>query len=109
MFSKRVVLKNKKVKVFSDNQNIKTILKAGSMKNDLLIIALDIYEFCTTNNITVIPVWIPRQQNERADYLSRSFDCDDWEISDNVFSILDRIWGLHSIDRFASNYSSKCF
>ena len=41
--------------------------------------------------------------------MSRSFDCDDWEISDKVFSILDSILGPHSIDRFASNYNSKCF
>ena len=84
MFRKRAVLKKRKVKVFSDNKNIKTILKAGSMKNDLQDIALDIYEFCTRHNIMVIPEWMPRQQNERADYLSRSFDCDDWEINDNV-------------------------
>ena len=48
------------------------------MKRDLQIIALDIYEFCTKYGITVVPEWIPRQQNERADYLSRSVDCDDW-------------------------------
>ena len=109
MFSKGEILKNRKIKIFSDNKNSKTILKARSMKRDLQIITLDIYDVCSTYGITVVSEWLPRQQNERADCLFRSFDCDDWEINDNVFNILDSILDPHTIDRFSSNYNNKCF
>ena len=43
-----------------------------------------------------------------ADDLSRFGDCDDWSVSDSVFHDLDAKWGLHTFDRFASNYNTKC-
>jgi hypothetical protein len=32
-------------------------------------------------------VWIPRDQNTQADYLSRIIDIDDWAISTEFFSV----------------------
>ncbi|CAG2207949.1 unnamed protein product [Mytilus edulis] len=40
-------------------------------------------------------VWIPRTENERADYLSRIIDSDDWAISEFVFQIVESLWGPH--------------
>lgn len=108
LYSNKRYLFGKKVKVFSDNKNIKTILKAGSMKKDLQAIAMQIYEFCVENAIVLIAEWIPRELNGRADYLSRCFDCDDWEINNHVFIHLDQKWGPHTVDRFSTNYNNKC-
>ena len=54
------------------------------------------------------PVWIPRYKNKRADKLSRMVDCDDWQIMPETFTTLDKEWGPHSYDRFASGHNARC-
>ena len=71
-------------------------------------VALEIQATCEHYGSCLVPVWIPREQNKRADDLSRITDSDDWAISYHVFDILDRKWGPHTVDRFASDYNSKC-
>ena len=56
----------------------------------------------------IISQWIPRSQNQRADFLSRCNDPDDWGVQWWVFKYLDTIWGPHTFDRFASTYNRKC-
>ena len=51
--------------------------------------------------------WIPRTENERADYISRIVDTDDWAVSDIIFNQCEQMWGPHSIDRFASYFNTK--
>ena len=64
-------LRHKKVKVFSDNKNVQSILQIGSRKDDLQKIAWDINQICEQHNIEICPEWIPRGQNQEADALSR--------------------------------------
>jgi hypothetical protein len=54
-------------------------------------------------------VWIPRSENDKADYLSRICDHDDWGISDVIFELVESLWGPHEVNWFASdhNYKSK--
>lgn len=110
---KRVLVNNldsfegKKLKVFSDNKNVKSILSSGSRKKELQEIAMNVYDLCKERGITLIPEWIPRDENQRADYLSRCVDCDDWEVTDFNFQYLDKRWGPHTVDRFSSNYNNK--
>lgn len=47
-------------------------------------------------------------ENVRADTISKSVDCDDWEIDTSIFSHLNSVWGPHTVDRFASDYNTKC-
>ena len=101
-------LRGKRVKVFSDNKNVQSVLQAGSSKEELQEIASDVHDFCDSNQIDLSVGWIPRALNERADYLSRCKDCDDWEIADWIFNKLDQKWGKFTIDRFATNYNRKC-
>ena len=88
---KRVIVSNvdtlrgKRVKVFSDNKNVQSVLQAGSSKEELQEIASDVRDFCDNNQIDLSVGWIPRALNERTDYLSRCKDCDDWEIADWIF------------------------
>ena len=101
-------LRGKRVKVFSDNKNVQSVLEVGSTKEELQSIASEVNDFCDHNCISLSVGWIPRSLNERADHLSRCKDCDDWEVSKWVFDSLEQKWGTFTVDRFASNYNNKC-
>ena len=68
---------------------------------------MTIFEFCVKNDKEIHRVWIPREQNTHADYLSRIIDIDDWAISTEFFQFIDELWGPHSVDRFASSSNTK--
>jgi hypothetical protein len=36
--------------------------------------------------------WIPRSENEKADYLSKICDFDDWGISNKILNAVQRKW-----------------
>ena len=101
LMSLRGRLANKHVKWFSDNQNVIRIVQRGSMKPALLDIALSIFEFCLMSNIRLDINWIPRAENQQADFLSKIVDFDDWGVSNEIFHYLDSLWGPHEIDFFA--------
>ncbi|XP_072042758.1 uncharacterized protein [Amphiura filiformis] len=101
-------LGNHVVKWFTDNQSVAAIATKGSMKTELQEIALNIFRICVQDNISLEVEWVPRSDNERADYISRIIDADDWAISDYIFEKLDKRWGPHTIDRFASFTMQSC-
>ena len=51
------------------------------MKLKLQKLARSIYPSCVTNSISIDIQWIPRSENEKADYISRLIDHQDWEVS----------------------------
>ena len=51
--------------------------------------------------------WIPREENETADEISKLIDFDDWQLTDEFFEHLNRKWGPFSIDCFARPENSK--
>ena len=51
--------------------------------------------------------WIPRTENEKADYISRLRDFDDWQIMHDLFLSLEELWGRHTVDCFANYYTAK--
>lgn len=104
-------LANVRVRWFTDNQNVARILQVGSRKPQLHAIALKVFSLSVQYQIRLEPEWIPRELNERADYLSRIVDYDDWSLNPAVFSHLESMWGPHTIDRFASfqNYQLPRF
>ena len=76
------LLKSAHVKWYTDNRTVATIVGVGSMKLDLQKIAIDIFQFCINNNISIDIQWIPREQNVRADFIGRLIDPDDWQITE---------------------------
>ena len=76
------------MKWFSDSQNACKIIQVGSMRSDLHAIAVEIFQFCANNGIELELQWIPRTEIERADYISRIIDIDDWQISADCFMSL---------------------
>ena len=97
---------NTRVRWFSDNQNVVRILQVGSRKPNLQEQALKVFETCIIHQIRLEPEWIPRAQNELADFVSRIVDYDDWQISPELFYYLEEAWGPYSVDRFADNYNT---
>ena len=49
------------------------------MKLDLHRLAIKIFQFCVEHSIRLEVEWIPRTENEKADYISRLIDFDDWQ------------------------------
>ena len=62
-------LEGQKVKWYTDNQNIVHIITKGSRKVDLQIISIRIGNGCSEHGITLLPQWIPRQENFKAEKL----------------------------------------
>ena len=52
--------------------------------------------------------WIPRDQNNCADFLSKIVDVEDLGISDTIFQEMNDLWGPYDMDWFASWYNAKC-
>jgi hypothetical protein len=109
-------LLNVRVRWFTDNQNVARILLVGSKKPWLQEVALKVFSLSVQFQIKLEPEWIPRELNERADFLSRIIDYDDWQLNPVVSSELEEAWGPHSVDRFASfhncqlpHFNSRCW
>ena len=51
-------------------------------------IALDIFYFCRTYNITLIPQWVPRELNACADAISHIVDFDNWYTTPEFISLI---------------------
>ena len=77
------------------------------MKLDLHRLAVKIFQFCAEHNIRLEVQWIPRKENEKADYISRLIDFDDWQITPEFFLRLEELWGPHTVDCFANFYTAK--
>lgn len=82
----------------TDSESAAKIVKVGSMKLDLHRLAVKIFQFCAVHNIRLEDQWIPRTKNERADYISRLIDFDDWQITPELFLRLEELWGPHTIE-----------
>lgn len=95
------------VKWFSDSQTACKIVEIGSMKPELHTIAIRIFQFCADNSIQLDIQWLPRSELERADYISRLIDIDDWQLSEGCFNEIEREWGPHTLDCFANYYNKK--
>ena len=100
-------LKNHRVRWFTDNQNVARIVLIESRKPILHEEAMAILSISLHQQIRLEPKWIPREENEFADYLSRVGDVDDWMLNPEVFQELDTRWGPHTIDRFADRYNCQ--
>ena len=92
---------------FSDSQSACRIIQVGSMRSILHAIALEIFHFCAYNGIELELQWIPRSEIERADYISRIIDLDNWQISADCFHVFTGS-GVLSVDCFTSYYNKVC-
>ena len=100
-------LKKHKVQWHTDNQNVTRIINRGSTKPDLQTLVEEIVHLCYNYSISLIPVWVPRD-NQLARYLSKLTDVDDWGIHPDIFQWVSTLRGPLTIDSFATWYNTKC-
>ena len=86
------MLRNQSVQVNIDNFSACRTLSVGSAKPYLQNIAIDDFSFCSKFNIKLIPQWIPREQNELADYYTRIKDTDNWSIDNDSFRFINNLY-----------------
>jgi hypothetical protein len=67
--------------------------------HDLIV---DICEICALHDIDIHFKWIPRELNVPADDVSKTVDDSAYMLDPRVFAAVERKWGSHSIDLFAS-------
>ena len=82
-------LVGRRVRCFTDNENVVKIVQVGSMVKDLHGIALNIFFLTSQRNIQLDVNWLPREQNSQADFLSKIIDFDDYSVNDEIFRHLD--------------------
>ena len=95
------------VQWFTDNRNIPSIIRNGSIKRDLHEVSLSLFQLVLRNCIDLQVDLIPRSLKEHAGTISRIVDFDDWVVSFEFFRLVDNIWGPHSVDRFALSHNRK--
>ena len=100
-------LRGKNVVHKTDNQNVERIIRNGSRVAALQEEAVGIYDLCMRHFVRLSVQWIPREMNTRADYLSKFVCRDDYRLDASVFDMLDKRWGPHSLDVFASHLSAQ--
>lgn len=100
-----VVWKDKTVLCQVDNVATAVyISKVGGTKSvEMNKVALDLWKFVQERNMKVRAHYIPGATNTEADYDSRTTDGPvDWLLNPTIFHQIDKVWGPHSIDLFAS-------
>jgi hypothetical protein len=91
-----------------DALNVFSILsKDGSANEHLQTICLELFAFCAELRIELRPEWLPREEKERADYLSKIRDVDDFGLSLETFAFISERFGPFTVDCFASEHNAK--
>ena len=100
-------LRGLRIKWYSDNGNVISIIACGSTKYHLQKLAMEVYHLCVDNNINLVMEWLPRDRNVLADAASRILDFNDWSLVKETFHWLNDLRGPHSFDRFATDYNKR--
>ena len=79
----------------------------GSRKPQIQALAIELLDDLEAVNAQMLPQWVPREQNVRADWLSHARELGFWgqydyKLERFTFEHLDRLYGPHTIDRMAS-------
>jgi hypothetical protein len=92
--------------------NMTTMSYTNKFGGKLLLlsrIAQALHALLSHLNCSIEARHIPGVENTHADALSRRTDrsAEDWRLNPSVFMMLDRRWGPHDVDRFASARNSQ--
>lgn len=96
-------LQGRHVRLHEDNQAVVSVLTHLTTRSSKMMSELrKLWELLDNNDVTLHPRYIRSAANVWADRLSRERDHADWQFNPRHFSYFDKIWGKHTIDRFAS-------
>ena len=101
-------LRGHQVRLHEDNQAVVHMLTSWTSRSPALMRQLrKLWMVLDANNITLHPSYIRSEDNVEADNLSRQADAGDYRLDPAIFDRLDRRWGPHSIDRFATSNNKQ--
>ena len=86
------------------------IIENGSKKKQTSVTGYcnRVFGTCLRFNISLISRWsVPGDKNQTADVISELIDNDDWFVVNEVFYLLDSLWGPYTVDRCADEQNSK--
>ena len=102
------VIRNKSVQILSDNVTAVAYVNfQGGPSTALTAIARQIWTLAARENIFLSAKHLAGSDNYHADRLSRLPPTYEWKLHPRVFSFLDKIYGPHSLDRFASMQTTQ--
>jgi len=67
-----------------------------------------LHEVVQLLGVTLEASWLASVANAWADALSRQIDSDDWRLHPNYYTRLDEMYGIQTVDRFASALNTHC-
>ena len=103
------LLAGKRVSWRIDNQAAVHILTTGSRVDDCQAVAASVFTTARGQGTTILPIWVPREENVEADALSKSPDRDDHQLSARAFRAVCVSLGAEPlVDLFAPHVSTKC-
>jgi hypothetical protein len=101
-------IKCQHILLFEDNMAVKHILANLVSKSPAIMAEVRAIMATLDDASSVMETtWLPSAVNETADGLSRMLDRGDWRLRRNTFMALDRDWGPHTVDRFATALNSQ--
>jgi Reverse transcriptase (RNA-dependent DNA polymerase)/RNase H-like domain found in reverse transcriptase len=102
------MMTNTVITLHTDSHNAAIIISNGSNKPRLNAYARKIFTLCSELNITLNVVWIPRDLNKTADFLSRIPDLDNYSITNSGFDkICNDLGDWPDVDLFADAENAK--
>ena len=102
-------LKCSDILYITDSQTCETIIRKGSSKVDLHVLAKEILDSVKLRGLKVVVAWVPRLHNSVADMYSNLIDYDDWSLSDDLFRKIVTLTSFNfDLDVFANHNNSRC-
>ena len=102
--------KNIHIRMMIDNKTAVAYVNGmGGRKDTCNKVTRKIWEWCMTRNIWLSAAYITSKENFKADRMSRlSHHNSEWELSQNYFDKIVKVFRQPDIDMFASRLNHKC-
>jgi ribonuclease HI len=96
-------LAGRSVRLHEDNQAVVAVLTHLTTRSPAMMTELrKLWWLLDTHSVSIRATYIRSAANVWADRLSRELDSSDWTLNPRIFRHLDKLWGPHTVDRFAS-------
>ena len=97
------MIQGKRIQVLTDNVSAMAYVNhKGGPSPALSKLALAIWAEATEIGVSIRCAHIAGVENQESDFWSRKPDKHNWMLHPRLFAYIDRLWGPHTIDRFAN-------
>lgn len=102
------LVRSRHVRFMGDNQAVVAVSTSLTSRSPALMAETrTLFDILDTLDVTSTDEWLATHLNVEADRLSREADSGDWRLDPAEFRRLDRDWGPHSVDRFATENNAQ--